>query len=84
MIATPCAVTARELVDLLLRADVEAASGVIEDEDLRLGGEPFRQDNLLLIASRQIETQRVDAWRADVQPVNPFRASLRSFRLIKP
>ena len=39
--------------DLGLGADVDAARRLIEDEDVRLGVEPFADDDLLLIAARE-------------------------------
>src|SRR6185437_11808090 len=38
---------AHDLVDLGLRADVDAASGLIEDDHLRTHGQPFPQHHLL-------------------------------------
>ena len=38
-------------VDLGLGADVDAAGGFVEDENLRLGGEPAGDDDLLLVAA---------------------------------
>ena len=64
---------ANEFVDLLLRADVEAARRVIEDEDSGLGVQPFRQNDLLLVAAGEVEAERIDAGRADFQPVDPVR-----------
>ena len=42
---------ADEAVDLLLRPDVDAPGGFVEEEDVGVGGEPFGDDHLLLIAA---------------------------------
>jgi len=40
-------------VNLRLRADVDALGRLVQDEHLRLRGQPARQRHLLLIATRQ-------------------------------
>ena len=43
-----------ELVDLLLGADVDAASRLVEDEDVAVLDQPAGDDRLLLVAARQV------------------------------
>ena len=63
---------ADQLVDLLLGADIEAAG-----RDGRGSGcatlrvEPLGQHHLLLVAAGEVEAERIDAGRADVQPLRP-------------
>ena len=49
---------ARELVDerldLALRADVDAARGLVDDEELGLRAQPAGEQHLLLVAARQL------------------------------
>ena len=40
-------------IDLVLGADVDAARRLVHDEDRRLGQQPLREDDLLLVAARQ-------------------------------
>ena len=59
-----------EAVDLLLRADVDAARGFVEQQQARLQREPFADDDFLLVAAGEVERQlavvrRLDAERRD-------------------
>ena len=47
-------------MDLGLGADVNAARGLVQDEDTRLRGEPLGQHHLLLISTRQAGDHRVE------------------------
>src|SRR5471032_2505069 len=68
----PLAAQGRHIVhDLLLGAHVDAARRFIQDQHLRLGGQPARQQHFLLIAAgeradRRFDTRRLDAERLDV------------------
>src|SRR4051812_4001452 len=42
-----------ELVDVVLRADVDTARDVVEEQDLRVGEEPAAEQHLLLVAARE-------------------------------
>ena len=44
---------AHELVNGSLRADIDARRRLVEHEDIRLGAEPFGENNLLLITTAQ-------------------------------
>ena len=44
---------AHELVDGALGTDVDAAGGLVHDDDPRLGEQPLRQHDLLLVAARE-------------------------------
>ena len=52
-------------MDLGLRADVDALRGLIENQDPRLGREPARQGNLLLVAAGQTASGRLRAGALD-------------------
>ena len=56
-----------QVVDLLLGAHVDAARGLIEDEDVHLGGQPLGDDDLLLVATREVARLLADARRLDVE-----------------
>ena len=62
---------AHQLVDLLLGADVEAAGRMVEDQHPRLRLQPLGQHHLLLVAAGEVEAERLDAGRADPQPLDP-------------
>ncbi len=47
-----------KLMDLNFRADVDAGSGVLEEQNLRVGGQPFGQQHLLLVAAGEIAHER--------------------------
>ena len=52
MMVLPClAMLDDELVDLVLGADVDAARGLVHEEDLRPALEPLAEDDLLLVAA---------------------------------
>ena len=44
---------------------------MVEDQDARLGLQPFGQHDLLLVAARQAEAERVDAGRLDAEAGHP-------------
>jgi hypothetical protein len=59
------------VVDLVLRAHVDAARRLVEDHDLQVGlREPARQDRLLLIAARQEADLLPAVRRLDLQPLD--------------
>ena len=58
---------ADQSVDLGLGADVDAAGGLVEQEDLRLDQEPAGEDALLLVAAREAGDRDVAAGRLDRQ-----------------
>ena len=63
-----------DLVDLVLRADVDAAGRLVEDENVRLGEQPLAEDDLLLVAAGELPGGNVDAVGLDVQvPPVPVR-----------
>src|SRR5699024_3985381 len=51
----------QEAVDLLLCGDVDAAGRFIEDEDVAITHQPFRDHDLLLVSARQQLDGLVDA-----------------------
>src|SRR5205823_13192484 len=55
------------LINLLLRADVDAAGGLIEKQDFRIREQPFCEDDFLLISTRERPDNREDRSRFDVQ-----------------
>ena len=58
---------ADQFVDLGLGADVDAAGGLVEQEDLGLDQEPAGEDALLLVAAREAGDRNVAAGRLDRQ-----------------
>ncbi len=58
-------------VDVFLGADVEPAAGIVEHQDMRAARQPFGEDDLLLVASRQRAAKRAMARRANPQPRHP-------------
>src|SRR5829696_1165454 len=53
-------------VDLVLRTDVDAAGGLVEDEHVGVGVDPLRQHDLLLVAARELPGLHEHARRLDV------------------
>ena len=47
-----------ELLDLGLGADVDAAGGLVEDQQPRLGDQPAGQQHLLLVAAGEVADER--------------------------
>ena len=66
--ARPCA---QRLADqrhhIRVRADVDAARGLVENEDARIGDERARKHDLLLVAARQLADRLVRVGRRDPQ-----------------
>ena len=58
---------AHQAMDLGFRADIDAARRLVHDQDARLGREPFRQADFLLIAARKLSDDLTDAARADIE-----------------
>jgi hypothetical protein len=44
-----------QLIDLPLCANVDTACRIVEDQDCRIGGQPFRQENFLLVATAEVD-----------------------------
>ena len=53
-------------VDLVLGADVDAAGRLVEDQHVRVGEDPLRQHDLLLVAAGELAGDARDARRLDV------------------
>jgi len=60
-----------DAVDLGLRADIDAAGRLVDDEDARLRLEPARERELLLVAARQRRDRRRRPRAADGERVDP-------------
>src|SRR5437667_373530 len=60
----------QEVVDLALRADVDPARRLVEDEDVGVRGEPLRDDDLLLRAAREVAHLLPQARRLDCEPLH--------------
>ena len=62
----------RQLVDdtinLVFCADVDAAGRLVEDQDLGIGQQPFRQHDLLLVAAGELARLLIDVGAADAHP----------------
>ena len=54
-------------MDLDLGPDVDAARGLVQDQDPRLRGEPLGEDDLLLVAARQRADELVHTGHPDVE-----------------
>ena len=54
-------------VDFALGPDVDAARGLVENEDVAVADEPFRDDHLLLVAAGQVPQQLLQGGRLDVE-----------------
>jgi hypothetical protein len=59
-----------DAVDLLLRADVDAAGRLVEDEDVAVLQQPLGDDDLLLIAAREVLDRLARRRRPDAQPAD--------------
>src|SRR5262249_30667990 len=62
---------AQQRMNLGLGADVDAASRLVDNEELRIGGEPFGDDDALLVAAGEegrllLDARRLDGELADV------------------
>ena len=55
------------MINLALGADVDAARGLVDDDNARLGEHDFGQQKLLLIAARQIAHHHLALRRANVE-----------------
>ena len=67
-----------QLVNFDFRLDVDSNRGLIDDEDVSLRGQPFRDRDFLLVSARKGRDHRADRRRADRQPSNEWG---RRFRL---
>ena len=64
-----------QAVDFLLGPDIDASGGLVEEQHLGFEGEPFSDDHLLLVATREkldhlaiaggLDAQRLDHLRAE-------------------
>ena len=66
-----------QAVDLGLRADVDAAGRLVEDQDARMGHQPAGDQHLLLIAARQVDDRLVEVGSAHPQ-ARPLLLAKRS------
>ena len=56
-------------MDLRLRVDVDSLGGFIQEEDPGVRGEPFRQDDLLLVSSGEVADRLVVACELQLHPL---------------
>src|SRR5215510_258181 len=56
-----------QFIDLALRADVDSARRLVEDDHLQFPQQPFRQHDLLLIAAAELRNQRLYRRSLDAQ-----------------
>ena len=68
--ATPRSASAEQPVDFRLGADIDAARGFIHDEYLRFQGQPFAQDDFLLVSAAEVHHARFYAGRANAQGIH--------------
>ncbi len=53
-------------------ADVDATSGLIDDEQPGLSGQPFCDHDLLLISTGKVASELPDSWGFDAQTGDVF------------
>src|SRR5258708_3447155 len=58
-----------DAIDLVLRTDVDTARRFVQDQDFRVGKQPFRQHHLLLVAAGQVAGRLIDDGAADAHAV---------------
>ena len=58
-------------VDIGLGADIDALGRLVKDEDLRLLPKPPRDDDLLLVATRELGHRELRLRRTDIEPFEP-------------
>ena len=73
---------ADERLNLGLGADVDAARGLVEDQELRIGAEPSRQQHLLLIAAGELANLLLGARRLDREALHEAVDDFALARLI--
>src|SRR5262245_7379825 len=56
-----------QFVNLALRADVDSARRFVEDDHLQFPQQPFRQDDLLLVAAAELRNEGLDRRSLDAQ-----------------
>ncbi len=71
-----------QLLDFRFCSHVNALGGFIQDQDLRVRGQPARQDDLLLVPAAQVLDQLIWRWGADPQELDVFSAI--SYCLLSP
>src|SRR6202034_3997884 len=59
-----------ELMQVVLGLDVDPDSRLVDDEDLRLGRQPFGDRNLLLVSAGEIADELSERRRTDVEPLD--------------
>src|SRR4051812_16737867 len=62
---------AQQAVNLGLGADVDAAGGLVDDQQLRVRGQPLGEHDLLLVAARQEADGIAEAVELDAQALGP-------------
>src|ERR687896_777467 len=65
-----------DAVHLGLRPDVDPAGRLVEDQDLRVGREPLRDHDLLLVAARERANGDLEAGGLDLEPVREVGGDL--------
>lgn len=61
-----------EAVDFEASADVDAAGGFVEDEDIAIAEEPAGYDDLLLVAAAEFDDALVGGVAADLEALDPM------------
>src|SRR5699024_1113925 len=61
------------LLELRLGADVDSPGGFVQDQYLRLGGQPAAEEHFLLVSSGEVLDQPVGIGRAHVEGLHVFR-----------
>ena len=71
------------MVDLDLRAHVDTAGGLVENEDVRIGVDPLADDHLLLVAAGELGRHLVQGRGLDPQGLHVLLAGLLDPRLVQ-
>src|SRR6267143_3486070 len=58
-----------DAIDLVLGADVDTAGRFVQDQDFRIGEQPFRQHHFLLIAAGQVAGSLINIGAADAHAI---------------
>ena len=66
-----------DTIDLVFRTDVDAAGRLVEDQDLGVRHQPFRQHDLLLVAAGELADFLIDVRAANPHPVPVIAGGLQ-------
>ena len=82
--ARPCLRSLDEPVDVVLRADIDALRGFVEEVDLGIDSEPSADHHLLLVAAAESPDLLVHRWRHDTESLHDALSRGRSPLMMRP